>query len=650
MAIDQLEHPMPIYSRVLVVLGTAMAISFTGCSVAVLTYHNDNFRTGWNNHERILNYSTVSESSLDSIVVPLDDQVDAQPLVVPRVKITAGPYRGTKHDIVYVATANNTVYALDAGTGRVLLQQNFGPPVAAEFLAVWPGRTAPGQGCGDNGPNVGITGTPVIDRRKKRMYVISYTLEAAPDGPTYKIHALDLGSLAEPIAARKVTASHSLSDKTSFVFKGTYQRQRPGLLLANGNIYAGFGSYCDWGDEQSRGWVLGWNADTLAPLPSNELNDSLDAPGGTALSSVWMSGYALAADQAGALYFVTGNSYDSYDGINNIQESVVKSSPDLTHFSLFTPSNEAALDSGDTDFGSGGALLLPSPVASRTLAAVAGKDGRMFILDRSNLGGYNPSGPNNVVYTVPAIGACWCGQSYFDDGSPHIVSSGGTSVNLWGFQTSPQISLVGQGSSENLPSASVGFFTSVSSRRRSNAIVWAVSRPDMSSGSTSLWLYAFKAVPGSASSSLPTMFHAIAGVWSPTAHNGANSSSVPVVANGRVYVGSYQQLAIFGLELRGALKAHDQKFPKIPRSELSPGQHEVFGILVSSEGGRLKVRDRTGKIIEVDATVAVREYHSVPLAIGRALHLVGTLDSAGVLHVATVLRARMSATDWPSDR
>jgi outer membrane protein assembly factor BamB len=642
---------MPIYLRMLVVFVAAGAISLTGCNVAVLTYHNDNFRTGWNKHERKLTYSTVNESLLTSIVVPLDDQLDAQPLVVPRVKITAGPHHGTKHDVVYVATANNTVYALDASTGKILLQQNFGPPVAAEFLAVWPGHTAPGQGCGDNGPNVGITGTPVIDRRKNRMYVITYTLEAAPDGPTYKVHALDLGSLAEQVAAQKVTASHTMNDGKTFVFNGTYQRQRPGLLLANGNVYAGFGSYCDWGDDQSRGWVLGWNADTLTPLPSNELNDRLDVPGGTALSSVWMSGYALAADEAGSLYFVTGNSYVPYDGTNNIQESVVKSSSDLSHFSLFTPSNaETALDPGDVDFGSGGALLLPSPVASRSLAAAAGKDGRMFILDRSNLGGYNPGGPDNVVYTVPAIGACWCGQSYFDDGSPHIVSSGGTSVNLWGFQTSPQISLVGQGSSENLPSAAVGFLTSVSSRRRSNAIVWAVSRPDMSSGSPLLWLYAFKAVPGGASSSLPRLFHAVAGVWSPTAFHGANSSSVPVVANGKVYVGSYQQLAIFGLDLPGGHKAHDQTFPKIPRSELGPGQHEVFGILVSAENGRLKVRDRTGKIIEVNATVAVKEFHSVPLGPGRALRLVGTYDAAGVLHVPTVLRARMSPADWPSDR
>lgn len=649
MAIDQLEHPMPIYSRILVVLVTAMAISFTGCSVAVLTYHNDNFRTGWNNHERKLIYSTVNESSLTSIVVPVDDQIDAQPLVVPGVKITAGPNRGKKQDVVYVATANNTVYAIDASTGKILLQQNFGPPVAMKFLAAWPGSAAPP--CGDNGPNVGITGTPVIDRAKKRMYLITYTLEA--DGPTYKIHALDLGSLAEPIAAKKITASNKLSDKKPFVFKATYQRQRPGLLLTHGVIYAGFGSFCDWGGDQSRGWVLGWNADTLNPLASNELNDRLDLPNVTALSSVWMSGYALAADESGDLYFITGNSYAPYDPTNhfNIQESVVKSSPDLTRFSLFTPSNaETTLDPGDVDFGSGGVLLLPSPVGSRTLAAAAGKDGRMFILDRSNLGGYTAGGPDNVVYTVPAIGACWCGQSYFDDGSPHIVSSGGTSVNLWGFQTSPQISLVGQGSSENLPSASVGFFTSVSSRGKSNAIVWAVSRPDMSSGSPLLWLYAFKAVPDGAASSVPRLFHAVAGVWSPTAYDGANSSSVPVVANGKVYVGSYQQLAIFGLNLPGGQKAHERTFPKEPRSELGPDQHEVFGILVSSDDGRLKVRDRAGKIIEVDATVAVREYHSVPLAIGRALHLVGTYDSAGVLHVATVLRARMSAADWPSDR
>jgi hypothetical protein len=641
---------MSKHSRVSVLLVTATAMSLTGCGVAVSTYHYNNLRTGWNNHERKLKYSTVkNDSSLTSIVVPLDDQADAQPLVVPRVKITAGPNRGKKRDVVYVATANNTVYAIDASTGEILLQQNFGPPVEMKFLAAWPNSAVPP--CGDNGPNVGITGTPVIDLARKKMYVITYTLEAPPDGPTYKIHALDLGSLAEPIAPQKVTASHTLNDGKTFVFNGTFQRQRPGLLLSNGIIYAGFGSFCDWGGDQSRGWVLGWNADTLTPLPSNELNDRLDNPNAVALSSVWMSGYGLSADDSGDVYFITGNSYAPYDGINNIQESVVKLSPDLTHCSLFTTSNaQTQLDPNDTDFGSGGVLLLPSRVGSQTLAAAAGKDGRMFILDRTNLGGYTPGGPDKVVYTVPAIGACWCGQSYFDDGSPHIVSSGGTSVNLWGFQTSPQITLVGQGSSENLPSASVGFFTSVSSRQRSHAIVWAVSRPDMSSGSPLLWLYAFKAVPGGATGSLPRLFHAIAGVWSPTARDGANSSSVPVVANGKVYVASYKELAIFGLNLPGGQKAHERMLAKEPGREAGREQHEVYGILVSAEGGRLVVRDRTEKIIEVDATVAIREYHSVPLVIGRAVHLGGTYDGAGVLHVATVLRARMSAADWPPDR
>ena len=319
----------------------------------------------------------------------------------------------------------------------------------------------------------------------------------------------------------------------------------------------------------------------------------------------------------------------------------MKSSPDLTHVSVFTPSDHQQLDANDTDFGSGGVLVLPSRVGSRTLAAAAGKDGRMFLLDRSNLG---------VVDTVN-IGACWCGQSYFNDGSPHIVSSGGANVHLWSLQTSPQTTMVDEGSSPSLlsPSQPTGFFTTISSQRSANVIIWAVSRPSINFELPLLWLYTFKAVPD-ATGNLPMLFHAVAGIWSPSAFAGANSSSVPVVANGKVYVASYKELAIFGLNLPGGQKEHERMLPKESGSEEGPEQHEVYGILVSAEGGRLKIRDRAEKIIEVDATVAILEYHSIPLTVGRAVHLGGTYDSAGVLHAATIQRARMSAAAWPGDR
>jgi len=143
--------------------------------------------------------------------------------VVPGVVITAGQYQGT-HDVVYVATENNSVYAIDIHSGTVLLSPNFGTPVSMPL------------GCNNNGPNVGINSTPVIDASSKTLYVMVYTQDKS--GPAYRLHALALGAL--PISDTEVvTASHALTDGTTFDFNATYQRQRPALLLANGSVYAG---------------------------------------------------------------------------------------------------------------------------------------------------------------------------------------------------------------------------------------------------------------------------------------------------------------------------------------------------------------------------------------------------------------------------
>jgi hypothetical protein len=189
--------------------------------------------------------------------VVFDGQVDAQPLVVPGVLITAGQCPGA-HAVVYVATEHNTVCAIDVHSGTVLLSRNLGPPVPLPL------------GCMNNGPNVGVNSTPVIDFASKTLHVMNYTLVA---GPEYRLHALDLGSLSDRVAPKLVTASHTLNNGTTFKFNATYQRQRPALLLANGSIYAGFGSFCDLSANVSRGWLLGWTAGSLAPFPSNQLLD-----------------------------------------------------------------------------------------------------------------------------------------------------------------------------------------------------------------------------------------------------------------------------------------------------------------------------------------------------------------------------------------
>ncbi len=521
---------------VLAVLGfvSASALLAVG-QTPVTTYHYDNYRTGWNQNEMVLTPTNVGPTTFGLLKnITLDDQVDAQPLVVPGVLITAGGHQGT-HDVVYVATERNTVYAIDVHSGTVLLNPNFGKPVVNPL------------GCGNNGPNVGITSTPVIDPGSNTLYVMIYTQDQS--GPNYRLHALDLGSLTDKATPQVVTASHTLTDGTTFTFNAKYQRQRPALLLANGSIYAGFGSFCDLAANVSRGWLLGWTAGSLTPFPSNQLLDQQATnPASFFLSSIWMSGYGPATDDAGNVLFVTGNSDSgTYDGVTDIQESVVKISSTLTTvLDLFTPDDQANLDAGDVDFGSGGVLVLPDqPGSISHMAVAAGKDGNMYLMNEDKLGGYSPT-QNNVLGTY-SVGGCWCGQSYYVDpvdGAGRVVSSGGKSVGVWKLQTAPNVALnkvetsVGMGGAQD-----PGFFTTISSNGTTNPIIWALSHP-VSQYEPSIYLYAFNPDSGKKQNTIKKLFGKAAGSWP---NLGGNSNLVPVVANGKVFVASYKQLQIFGL-------------------------------------------------------------------------------------------------------
>lgn len=519
-------------------LGTIMLSGFPCAGqTAITTYHYDTNRTGWNQQETVLTPANVGGTSFGFLHhIALDDQVDGQPLVVPGVNITAGSHQG-KHDVVYVATEGNTIYAIDTHTGTVLLNPNFGAPVGYPL------------GCNNNGPNVGINSTPVIDLSSSTMYVVIYTSDAS--GPAYRIHALDLGSLTDKVAPEVVAASHTLTNGTTFNFNATYQRQRPGLLLANGNVYAGFGSFCDYNANLSRGWLLGWSTGTLTPLAANQVFDTQPtSPDNFFLSSIWMSGYGPALDDSGNILFATGNSDPSgetYDGVSNIQESVVKVSSDLTTvLDKFTPSNQSDLDQWDADFGSGGVLVLPDQTGPKPhLAVAAGKVGAMFLLNTDNLGGYSTV-KNNVLGTHQ-IGGCWCGPSYFvdSDGIPRVVSSGGRAVRVWKLTTTPRPVLAQVAISPYLVGGQdPGFFTTISSSGTANPIIWALSRPPNSSLHSPIYLYAFN--PDATSGSTMTqLYKGVAGYWP---NLGGNSNLVPVVANGEVFVASNMELQIFGLK------------------------------------------------------------------------------------------------------
>lgn len=624
----------------------ASVLTLDSCRVSVRTYHYDNLRTGWNSAEKELNPSNVG--SLNALVLALDDandQVDAQPLIVPNLRIAGG-----KHEVVYVATENNNVYAIDGNTDSKLLKVNLGPAVAMPL------------GCGNNGPTVGINGTPVIDLHSKTMYVIAYVLDSSHGRaatPAYYLHALDLATLTDKSPPRLVSASHRLRNGTGFSFQAEFQRQRTGLLFANGNIYAGFGSFCDWGGAQSRGWILGWQAGTLTPLAANELNDTQTSePNGMFLSSVWMSGYGIAGEPEGNIYFSTGNSDYSgttYDGITDVQESVVKLGSNLTRPAtpppfLFTPSNVAALDQADLDVGSAGVMVLPAQAGPVAHMAVANaKDGRMFLLNRENMGGFTAN--NAGALDIQSTGSgCWCGPAYFNDGSPHIVSSGGNSVILWNLQTSPQPKLVSVASGTvPLAAQDPGFFTTVSSKGKANAIIWAVSRPPANSEIPTISLHAFNATPSG--NTLPLLFEAVAGSWP---YLGGNANIVPVVANGKVYVASYKELDIFGINLPGGHKAQSRK-PELIEAEKAilpglPGAHQISGTVTKLAGTHLTIQTRDGKLLEVDATRARNSFRYPPLTAGSKITAAGSYNSSDVLEAELVFRAKRAPMTWPPDR
>jgi hypothetical protein len=638
----------------------------------VATYHYDNLRTGWNRNETTLTPANVGSTSFGVLAkVVLDDQVDAQPLVVPMQQITAGPgpaplqgsgapkiLYGALNQVVYVATESNTVYAIRASDGTVLVSRHLGTPVLNPTT------------CGTNTPNAGIKGTPVIDVTTQTLYVIAYISMSGT--PTYQLFALNLKDLTDRIPPVTVAASHTLSDGTTYNFNAAYQRQRPALLESSGVsplrlessgiIYAGFGSFCDFNADQSRGWLLGWQASTLTPLPANRLTDTQATDTGSFfLSAIWMSGYGIAADPTGNLFFSTGNSdpsQDTYDGKTNIQESVVKLDPQLINLlDIFTPSHENSWDASDEDFGSGGVLLLPpQPGPFPDLAVTAGKSGTMYLLNRDNLGGFT-SGDTGAL-DKETIGACWCGPSYFtgSDGIGRVVSSGCSGctptsgstlaqITVWKVQTSPTVALVNEGAALPVASGQAGgTFTTVSSNgtQAGTAIIWATGEP-INSNPATVNLYAFAAAPSGGV--LPLLYSSGAGSWPYTA---ANANIVPVVANGKVYVASNKQLTIFGLgghpfvALPGAAAKPEARNTKSP--------HEITGVLEQAGRAVLTLRTRTGAIARVDDSEALRRKQTGVLVEGSAYTAQGTYDSTGALHAEAVARAKGSPALWPLDR
>ncbi len=570
-------------------LGALWLVPRLTCAADLDTYHYDTSRTGWNASETTLTPANVGSGQFGLLgQIALDQQVDAEPLVVSGL---TSPKHPSPVTVVYVATEADTIYAINAANGHVLGKRNFGPAV--------PKTDLPGQ-CYNNSDEVGINSTPVIDPTTKRMYFIAYNYINGT--AQFNLHAISLTTLRDVVPPVTVAANGTLDNGQGYAFNATYQRQRSALLLSGGNVYAGFSSWCDGSANLSHGWVLGWNAGTLSPLAASELvNQRASAPNNFFLSSVWMSGYGVSADANGSVYFTTGNSDSSgqtYNPATNLEESVVKLSPDLsTVQGYFTPSGNSygygQLDKADNDFGAGGVMLLPDQAgATPHLLVAAGKIGPLYLLNRDSLPGLDNPANMSGTYDNPG---CWCGPSYFvgGDNVPRVVTSAGNVAQMWAVSTSSGPSLTLQAQTSLSTGQAGGFFTSISSNGTTpnTAIVWAVTRP---TNTTNTYMTLVAMDPAN---NLTPIFSANAGTW-PFASQ-ADSNTVPAVSGGRVYVASYESLAIFGLvtKTQPMVAFHAPAAPEMA----SPGNlpHRLSGIVVQTGDHWLRLRLRDGSVTTV---------------------------------------------------
>jgi hypothetical protein len=482
-------------------------------AAAVTTHHYDNFRTGWNWQETTLTASNVSARSFGLVGhVYLDEQVDAQPLVLSNQSIN-----GTVHaTVVYVATENNTVYAIDGVAGTVLAQVHLAE-TAAPISQIFNGS------CGNNSSRIGINSTPVIDAAAGTLYVVTATIQSG--ALIYHLHALSVSTLQDKVTALTIATPSSSS----------FFRQRSALTLFNNGVLIPFTSFCDMGSS-TVGFIVYANT-TTTPAAQTLFGTSIFW-----LSSIWMSGSGPAVN-GNYIYFATGNGgvHGQQGPPNtNLPDSLVRLQGSagvplsLTFSSFITP--DSGIVGHDLDFGSGGVLIVPSgsptSITSGTAAQFvtgAGKMGELYVNSLA-------LGPT-YVQGVSIGGDCHCGTSYFtgSDGHEYVVTSAGTTLGLYSVSASG-LSLVG---SAQLPAKAYGdpgFFTTVSSNQTASGsqLIWAVTGPD---SRYKLWLYAYNAL------TLAPLFSAPVGSWG---NVGGNANVVPVVANGHVYVASSGELSIWG--------------------------------------------------------------------------------------------------------
>jgi len=495
---------------------------YSGTPIDVLNYHNDNYPTGWNQSETDLTPKSVASSSFGQLTtLNVDGNVLAQPLVVSNFVMPDG----TTHNVLIIATGHNTIYAYDAQSYSILWQISLGQSQSSNDV-----------GCQDVQPEYGISSTPVIVRRganSATIYVVAGT-EPKPFSFHTKLYAIDVGSGKNLTKPHEIAPVATLENGGKIHFDPQNQWNRSALLYANGSIYFGVGSHCDNDAGSISGWVLSFDPTTLNE--SGKFN-TIEASAGYELASVWMSGYAVASDPAGNIFAVTGNgNYSHKKGERGYGETVLSLRSNLKKVSTsFTPSDYQSLNNGDTDFGSGGVMVIPVQTGQTApeMALAAGKAGTLFLLNATDLGGMQT---NDIgALQKLSLSGCFCGPAFYVGSQGPVVFFQGNGDNIRAFSvgigSNPQLTQIAEGSSG---AGSGGSFPVVSSNGTTteSAVVWLIRR------GTTEQLEAYDA----ASLGAP-LFAANAGTWS----NGSRSYLSPTVANGRVYVGAYKTVTVFGL-------------------------------------------------------------------------------------------------------
>jgi hypothetical protein len=537
--------------------GSPQVVTLTGNGsgplAGVYTQRYDNARSGQNTNETFLTPSNVTVNQFGKLFsLSVDGQVYAQPLYVGGVTI---PSQGV-HNVVYVETQNDSVYAFDADgqSTTPLWQVSFLNSTAGVTTVPCTDVYGTKAGACDISPIIGITSTPVIDPASGTLYVTAKTREPLGSNSCsnngsynycYRLHALDMTTGAEKLSgpvliSASVPGTGYDSVNGTVTFSGFRALQRPGLLLLNGTLYLGFGSHGDF--DPYHGWLMAYDATTL-----QQLAVFCTTPNGQR-GAIWLAGGGISADTNTPpnLYVVTANgTFDYNTGGDDYSDSVLRmqlvTSPS-TQFQVldyFTPANQATLQSQDLDLGSSPALLLPTQSGPYpNLLAIGGKDGRIWLLNRDNLGQYQTN-DTGAVEVIPEVGSdsLFGGMTYWNDNI--YVQEDGSYLDQLALSngTVPQSpTYVSEAELAGFPNP----LPVVSSNGTTNGVLWLVVK-DTGTGLATLWAFD----PTDVSNTL--LYDSLQAANNRDLEGTFVKFAVPTVANGKVYVATATEVDVFGL-------------------------------------------------------------------------------------------------------